>query len=135
MDADVIAAKIESLRRCVARVEARCPSTAAALANDVDAQDIVALNLSRAVQLCVDLALHRISRGGDAAPATMGGAFEVLAANGTLGIELAKRMKSAVGFRNLAVHQYEAMDWAIVHAICTRHLDDFRMFAHVIATM
>ena len=133
MDADVIAAKLESLRRCIARVEARCPATAAALAKDVDAQDIVALNLSRAVQLCVDLALHRISRGGDAAPTTMGGAFDTLAANGTLDIELAKRMKSAVGFRNLAVHQYEAMDWAIVHAISTRHLDDFRMFARVIA--
>ena len=135
MDADVIGAKIETLRRCIARVEARCPSTAAVLAQDVDAQDIVALNLSRAVQLCVDLALHRISRGGDAAPATMGGAFDTLAANGTLGIDLAKHMKSAVGFRNLAVHQYEAMDWAIVHAICTRHLSDFRRFAHVIATM
>lgn len=133
MDADVIAAKLESLRRCIARVEARCPATAAALAKDVDAQDIVALNLSRAVQLCVDLALHRISTGGDVAPATMGGAFDMLAANGTLDIELSKRMKSAVGFRNLAVHQYEAMDWAIVHAICTRHLDDFRMFARFIA--
>ena len=133
MDADVIAAKLESLRRCIARVEARCPATAAALAKDVDAQDIVALNLSRAVQLCVDLALHRISTGGDVAPATMGGAFDMLAANSTLDIELSKRMKSAVGFRNLAVHQYEAMDWAIVHAICTRHLDDFRMFARFIA--
>jgi len=133
MDADVIAAKLESLRRCISRVEARCPATAAALATDVDAQDTVALNLSRAVQLCVDLALHRISTGGDAAPATMGGAFDTLVANGTLGSELAKRMKSAVGFRNLAVHQCEAMDCAIVHAICTRHLDDFRMFARVIA--
>ena len=133
MDADVIAAKLESLRRCIARVEARCPATAATLAKDVDAQDIVALNLSRAVQLCVDLALHRISTGGDVAPATMGGAFDMLAANGTLDIELSKRMKSAVGFRNLAVHQDEAMDWVIVHAICTRHLDDFRMFARVIA--
>ena len=133
MDADVIAAKLESLRRCIARVEARCPASAAALAKDFDAQDIVALNLSRAVQLCVDLALYRISIGGDAAPATMGGAFDTLAANGTLDDELAKHMKSAVGFRNLAVHQYEAMDWAIVHAICTRHLDGFRMFALAIA--
>ena len=63
----------------------------------------------------------------------MDGAFDMLAANGTLDTELAKRMKSAVGFRNLAVHQDEAMDWAIVHAICTRHLDYFRMFARVIA--
>ena len=134
MDANVIAATLESLRRCIARVEARCPATAAALAKDIDAQDIVALNLSRAVQLCVDLALHRISVGGDAAPTTMGGAFDTLAANGALDSELAKHMKSAVGFRNLAVHQYEAMDWAIVHAICTRRLDDFRMFARVITS-
>ena len=132
MDAVVIAAKLKSLRRCLERVEARCPATAAALAKDIDAQDIVALNVSRAVQLYVDLALHRISVGGDAAPATMGGAFDTLVKNGTLDEELAKRMKSAAGFRNLAVHQYEAMDWAIVHAICTRHLGDFRLFARAI---
>lgn len=135
MDASVVAAKLESLRRCVARVEARCPATVDALAIDLDAQDIIALNLSRAVQLCVDLALHRLSTSGATAPATMGGAFDALAAVGTVTAALAGRMKSAVGFRNLAVHQYEAMDWAIVHAICTRHLGDFRDFAKLVAVI
>lgn len=129
MDAGVVTAKLESLRRCIARVEARCPATADQLAKDVDAQDIIALNLSRSVQLCVDLALHRLSTTGQTAPATMGAAFDELAQIGTISADLAQRMKSAVGFRNLAVHQYEAMDWRIVHAICTKHLDDFRSFA------
>lgn len=132
MDADVVAAKLESLRRCVARVEARCPATVDALTTDLDAQDIIALNLSRAVQLCVDLALHRLSTSGATAPATMGGAFDALVPVGTITAALAGRMKSAVGFRNLAVHQYEAMDWAIVHAICTDHLGDFREFAKLV---
>lgn len=37
-------------------------------------------------------------------------------------------MKNAVGFRNIAVHNYEAINWFVVHAIATRHLDDFREF-------
>ena len=131
MDEGVINAKLESLRRCVARVEAHCPATADELAKDIDAQDIIALNLSRAVQLCVDLALHRLSATCQTAPATMGAAFDELAQIGTINTDLAQRMKSAVGFRNLAVHQYEAMDWRIVHAICTKHLDDFRSFARL----
>ena len=42
-------------------------------------------------------------------------------------------MKKAVGFRNLAVHNYDAINWAIVHAITTQRLDDFKLFAKVVA--
>lgn len=42
-------------------------------------------------------------------------------------------MKKVVGFRNVAVHNYEAIDWQLVHAIATRHLDDFTRFASAIA--
>ena len=56
MDREVIEQKIESLRRCVERVRQKTPATVAALANDSDAQDILTLNLTRAVQLCWTLA-------------------------------------------------------------------------------
>ena len=46
---------------------------------------------------------------------------------------LADRMIKAVGFRNIAVHSYQTIDWNIVYQICTRHLDDFRQFAKAIA--
>jgi len=46
--------------------------------------------------------------------------------------ELAVRMKNAAGFRNIAVHNYEAINWQIVHAIATRHLSDFEDFARSI---
>jgi hypothetical protein len=74
MDEGLVNAKLESLRRCVARVKARCPAMVDELAKDIDSQDIIALNLSRAVQLCVDLALHRLSTTGQTTPATMGAA-------------------------------------------------------------
>jgi len=56
VDRAVLSEKLESLRRCVARIETKRVASAGALARDVDAQDIVALNLTRAVQLCVDIA-------------------------------------------------------------------------------
>ena len=62
----------------------------------------------------------------------MGQTFDLLASAGVIDGELALRLKKAVGFRNVAVHQYESIDWNIVHAIAQRHLDDFGVFASVI---
>ena len=132
MDREVIEQKIESLRRCVERVRQKCPATAAALAGDPDVQDILTLNLSRAVQLCVDIGAHLIAAHNKPAPDTMGQTFDVLAEMGVISAELAVRMKKAVGFRNIAVHNYEAIDWDITHAIATRHMSDFAEFASAV---
>ena len=132
MDRDVIEQKIESLRRCVERVRQKCPATADALASDADAQDILTLNLTRAVQLCVDIGANLIAEHSKPAPDTMGQTFDVLAELGVITHELAVRMKKAVGFRNIAVHNYEAIDWQIAHAIATRHMSDFAAFASAV---
>jgi uncharacterized protein YutE (UPF0331/DUF86 family) len=59
----------------------------------------------------------------------MGEVFSTLAALGVISEELAARLRTAVGFRNIAVHHYDRVDWAVVFAISIRHLDDFREFA------
>ena len=133
MDRDLIAQKLESLRRCVERVRRRSPATAAALANDPDAQDILTLNITRAVQMCVDLGAHLIAAQNKPAPDTMGQTFDTLADMGVISTDLAIRMKKSVGFRNIAVHNYEAIDWAITHAVATHHIDDFAAFATAVA--
>lgn len=48
-------------------------------------------------------------------------------------LRLATRLKKAVGFRNIAVHSYEAINWHIVHSIATSHLADFSEFAKVVS--
>jgi uncharacterized protein YutE (UPF0331/DUF86 family) len=134
VDRQVVEQKLESLRRCLARVAEKCPADPDTLARDTDVQDIVTLNLSRGVQLCVDIAAHVIASRELPAPDTMGQAFDALGSANVITPELAKRMKKAVGFRNIAVHNYEAIDWRIVHSICRHHLDDFRDFAaHILA--
>lgn len=126
--------KLDSLRRCLERVRRRCPDSVEALANDVDAQDIVSLNLTRAVQLCVDIGAQLLARSGGAAPQTMSHTFSQLAQEGIITPELAERMRRAVGFRKIAIHEYDEIDWHIVHAIATRHLTDFEDFARAAIT-
>ncbi len=132
MDRRVISEKLESLRRCVARVEAKRPETVGALRGSPDLQDIVALNLMRAVQTCVDLAAHLVADLDVPAPETMAGTFDALHAAGVIDAGVAARMRAAVGFRNVAVHTYSAINWAVVFAIAHTHLDDFRAFARAV---
>ncbi|MGF1547678.1 MAG: DUF86 domain-containing protein [Thiotrichales bacterium] len=129
MDQQLIAQKLESLRRCVLRVESRLPADVQTLSDDPDIQDIVVLNLTRAVQLCVDIATHIIADSPEAAPATMGESFTILEKLNVIDEGTATSMKKAVGFRNVAVHDYDEIDWAIVFAIGSRHLQNFQQFA------
>jgi uncharacterized protein YutE (UPF0331/DUF86 family) len=129
MDREVIEQKLESLRHCLQRIEIKCPADAQTLATDADLQDIVALNLSRAVQVCVDIGAHLISGMEVPPPDTMGQTFDLLARAGVLTDALASSLKKAVGFRNIAVHSYETINWHIVHSIAKNHLVDFSEFA------
>lgn len=127
MTDDVAAEKLESLRRCLLRIETKTPATAALLLADLDAQDIVSLNLQRAVQLVVDLSLHILSTRELPLPNNMADCIRALVPLG-LSEATAARMTKAVGFRNVAVHAYRALDWNIVHAIAAGHVGDFRDF-------
>ena len=132
MDREVVEQKLESLRRCVLRIESKCPADAQTLATDFDLQDIVSLNLSRAVQLCVDIGAHLISGMDVPPPDTMGQTFDRLEQAGILTTTLAHNLKKAVGVRNIAVHNYDDINWHIVHSIVKNHLADFSVFAKVV---
>jgi uncharacterized protein YutE (UPF0331/DUF86 family) len=58
----------------------------------------------------------------------MAASFRALESRGDINSKLANSMVSAVGFRNLSVHQYDNVDWHVVYAICTKHLDDLKSF-------
>jgi uncharacterized protein YutE (UPF0331/DUF86 family) len=130
MDTAVVDRKLEALRVALVRVRTMRGSSFDVLAGSADRQDVVVLNLSRAVQLCVDMAAHLLVASGQPVPATMGDAFSGVARMGVLDESLALRLRRAVGFRNIAVHNYEAMDWQLVHTLADdEHLRDFEAFA------
>ena len=85
------------------------------------------------MQWCVDLGAHLIANLDVLPPDTMGQTFDVLAHADVIPEHLAQQLKKAVGFRKIAVHHYEEIDWTIVHNIALNHLNDFSEFAKVIA--
>lgn len=72
-----------------------------------------------------------VETGGD--PATLDDqdveeSFMLLERGAALDPSLSARMQAMVGFRNIAVHEYQAMDRAILKAILTQRLEDLRAF-------
>ena len=128
MDRVIVAEKLESLRRCIQRIQEKTPPDIESLTTEPDLQDILILNLTRAVQLCVDVGSHIISASGETAPATMGDVFNTLDKLGVITPAVCESMKKAVGFRNIAIHNYEAINWEIVFAICKKSPADFCEF-------
>ena len=129
MDTLIIERKLDSLQRCLARIRDKTPDSVDTLSKDLDLQDVLVLNLSRAVQICVDIAAHILSERQQPPPETMGQAFDRLVQDGLLDADLGERLKRSVGFRNLAVHNYEAINWAIVFSIATKNIRDFDDYA------
>lgn len=129
MDQVILAQKLESLRRCIQRVAEKAPSRLELLVQDPDLQDILVLNLTRAVQLSVDIGSHAISESDESAPTTMSEVFSKLLRLGVISQATCESMQKAVGFRNVAVHNYDVINWEIVFAICHKSLADFRRFA------
>jgi uncharacterized protein YutE (UPF0331/DUF86 family) len=133
MDWEVVEQKLESFCHYLRRLETKCPTDAATLVADFDLQDIVLVNFTCAVQISVDIGAHLIAGMEVPPPDTMGQTFDLLSQEGVLHNELASSLKKAVGFRNIAVHNYESINWNIVHSIVKHHLADFSEFAKVVA--
>ncbi|MCX7960491.1 MAG: DUF86 domain-containing protein [Burkholderiales bacterium] len=106
MDRDIIARKLEQLRRHVARVESKKPFGPAELAHDEDLRDVVVFNLVQAVETWVDIGMHLLSETEVPPPESMGEVFDRLRelsvfGDPARGLRLANRLKRAVGFRNV----------------------------------
>lgn len=128
MDTDLIRNKQDSVVRCVERVQGKASLPYDALIDNYDAQDVIVLNLERAIQQCVDIAAHILAETNVSPPETMRDAFVSLVSVDVLTQATCERMAKAVGFRNTAVHAYQAIDWQIVYSIITERLGDFASF-------
>lgn len=86
--------------------------------------DVTVLNLQRAVEALLDLANHLISANGWELPRDGRHAFAILRTHGLL-TEPEQRLAAAmVGFRNVAVHDYAALDVEVVRGIARERLGD-----------
>ena len=134
MNSVVISSKLESLSRCLDRITSKTPDTLDQLLEDIDMQDILALNLERSIQLCVDIANHILSTLDDSPAMSMAESFQRLSEKEIISNELAANLRRAVGFRNLSVHAYDKIDWNLVWTNFESDLGDLVNFVEIIET-
>ena len=128
---DVILNKAAIIERCVKRVRDLYADDDANLFEDITRQDATVLNLQRACEAAIDLAMHLVRRQRLGIPQESREAFSLLAEAGALDPLLAATLARMVGFRNLAVHEYQALQMPIVRAIIRGQLADVLEFAAV----
>jgi uncharacterized protein YutE (UPF0331/DUF86 family) len=128
MSDDIVLNKVASIDRCVARVREETASDLDVL-DDQTVQDAVVLNLQRACETSVDLAMHLVATRRLGVPQESRNAFEPLRDAGVIDPDLTERLRRMVGFRTIAVHEYRRLSREILESIIRERLDDFAEFA------
>ena len=119
--------KAAIIRRCLQRISEEYRDDPGRL-DDFTIQDSIVLNILSACEAAIVLAMHRVAQGRLGIPQTSRDAFELLAQNAIISQACATAMKHMVGFRNIAVHNYQEIQTPVLHAILGKHLADFETF-------
>ena len=125
---DVLLNKSAIIERCVHRAREEYQAAGANFATDYTRQDAAILNLQRACEAALDIANHLTRLHKLGIPQSARSAFELLEHGGLIPSSLAEAMKNMVGFRNIAVHDYQSLLLPITERIITQHLDEFLAF-------
>ncbi|XLX41213.1 type VII toxin-antitoxin system HepT family RNase toxin [Ectopseudomonas mendocina] len=122
---DVLLNKAASIERCVRRAREEYGRDPASFAEDYTRQDAAILNIQRACEAALDMGQHLIRRERLGVPQSARDVFALLADGGWIERDLAEALKRMVGYRNIAVHEYQALQLPITVAVITQHLGEF----------
>ena len=128
MSNNVILNKIASIEKCLSRIHEEYDGLEAIFQTNFTKQDSVILNLERASQASIDIATHIIKNEKYGLPDSSRKLFVLLEENHIITKETSHKMQSMVGFRNIAVHDYQNISIEIVVSIIEKHLVDFESY-------
>lgn len=127
---DVVINKRESIERCIRQVrEYYRRESAVPFERDQLKQDAIAINIQRACEQAIDLANHLIRMRKLGLPKESRESFAILDREGIISADLSLRLQRMVGFRNVLIHQYQALDLGILLDIIQNRLQDLLDFA------
>jgi uncharacterized protein YutE (UPF0331/DUF86 family) len=129
---DVLFNKAAIIERCVIRAREEYAKDPTTFATDFTRQDAAVLNIQRACEAALDVGQHLIRNKRLGVPQSARDVFALLAAGGLIEVQSAEKLKKMVGFRNIAVHQYQALLIPITIAVITHRLDDLLDFSRTI---
>lgn len=128
---DVLYNKIDIIERCLIRIRevyAQSPENL----KDYTKQDSIILNIQRVAEATIDIAMHIVSVKKLGIPKNSRDAFEVLAHNKIIDDNMLEKLKAMIGFRNIAIHNYQKLNLDILQKVIENNLDDFNEFIYCI---
>lgn len=128
---DVLYNKIGIIERCLIRIREVYDNNPDNL-KDYTRQDSIILNIQRAVEATIDIAMYIVSDKKLGIPQSSRDAFEVLHHNGIINESMLNKIKNMIGFRNIAVHNYQKLNLEILQKVIEEHLQDFEEFIYLI---
>lgn len=123
---DILLNKTAIIERCLRRIAEEynaCPQL-----NNYTHVDALILNLERACQATIDMAMHLVAQRRLGIPQGSADAFVLLCQNGMIEQDLSTRLIAMVGFRNIAIHEYQGLNLEIVQFILDKGIYDFIEF-------
>lgn len=129
---EALNSRSQALERYVARAREEYERAPDSFAFDFTRQDAAILNIQRACEAALDMGQHLIRREKLGVPQSARDVFALLARASWIEFDLADSLKRMVGFRNIAVHDYQSLQLPITVSIITTHLDDFLRYAQAV---
>jgi uncharacterized protein YutE (UPF0331/DUF86 family) len=125
---DALAQKSARIERCVQRAREEHALATEFLA-DYSRQDAAILNIQRACELAIDMGNMVVAHEEWGLPRSARDVFATLHQRGVITAEHATALQHMVGFRNIAVHEYETLDMGIVQSIIRLEIDCLPLLA------
>ncbi len=126
---DVLTNKVAAIEHSLHRITEEYGGDPRNLFENPTRQDSIVLNIQRACQSAIDLAMHLVQIHGLGVPQESRDAFVLLVEAGLLDEPLGDSLMRMVGFRNVAIHEYQQLNLEIVRSIIDKRLVDLGRFA------
>lgn len=94
--------------------------------------DALTLNVERACQAAIDLAMHVVASKHLGMPQSQADAFRLLADAGEIDRKLSERMIGMCGFRNILIHQYQELEVGLLHKVASEHWQDLALLCQTL---
>jgi len=135
MSETVVLNKVKSIERCLKRVVEDYENNIQDFRTNFTVQDAIVLNIQRACEQSIDLANHIIKSKKLGIPQNARNSFEILFENEIISESLKSNLVKMVGFRNIAIHEYQKLDMDIVEFIIKNRLADFEEYSKTMLSL
>jgi len=125
---DILLNKYQIAKRCIKRIKEEYDNDPENLRNYTK-QDSIILNIQRLSEAAIDIAMHITAELELGLPQSSRDGFEILENNEMIDSKMSQKLKAMVGFRNIAVHEYQKLNLKIVEKIIEEEIDKILQFS------